>query len=73
MNTSFTVVILWRRVDNLGALGRIGGGICAHTDLFDDGFGVWGDARVHQQCSGSLDMTDADSCEHLLHTSDLTT
>ena len=31
---------------NLGALGRIGGGIFAHTGLFDDRFGVWGDART---------------------------
>ena len=32
--------------DNLGALGRIGDGIFAHTGLFGDRFGVWGDARA---------------------------
>ena len=31
---------------NLGALGGIRGGTCAHTGLFGDGFGGWGDDRV---------------------------
>ena len=32
--------------NNLGALGRIGDDLFAHTGLFGDRFGAWGDARA---------------------------
>ena len=49
VHISFTVVPSVIRVTlskKLGALRRIGGGIFAHTGLFGDRFGVWGDART---------------------------